>query len=94
MKIKMSKNQWEGIGKKAGWVKESQSEHFTINPREKLVDMIQKINLMKDDFTNITSGLPKENWNLIGEDCDAVVQYLDNAAGRISTVINRAHSKR
>ena len=28
MKIKLSKSQWEGIGKKAGWIKKSQSEDF------------------------------------------------------------------
>jgi hypothetical protein len=28
MKIKLSKSQWEGIGKKAGWIKESQFTPF------------------------------------------------------------------
>jgi len=28
MKITLSKNQWEGIGKKAGWMKEAQSEGY------------------------------------------------------------------
>ena len=87
MKIKLSKGQWEGIGKKAGWTKTSQSG---LGASQKLTDMIQIINKTKDDFRNISSGLPKEKWALIEKDCDVVWQYLDNAAGRISTIINKS----
>ena len=42
MKIKLSKSQWEGIGKKAGWIKKAQSEDFT-----ELMDSLEEDNPAK-----------------------------------------------
>jgi hypothetical protein len=89
MKIKMSKNQWEGIGKKAGWMKSAQLNN--VDTRKKLVDMIQQIKKISYDFRVTSANLPKKAWTLIEEDCDEVVQHLDNASGRISTVIHMAY---
>jgi hypothetical protein len=83
MKIKLSKSQWKFIGKTAGW-----DEHVDA-PKKQLIDMQQQIIKMQDDFRNISANLPKENWDAIAGDCDIVVEYLDNVAGRISTIIHK-----
>lgn len=80
----MSKNQWEGIGKKAGWTKTAQQ-----TPEGSLISMIRQIQKMESDFETISSTIPKEKWAQIEKDCDAIRQYFDNVAGRISTVIHR-----
>jgi hypothetical protein len=104
MKIKLSKSQWEEMGKKAGWKKEAQGrmdrgqeEMYPTtgkpfnkdNEMKQLTDIIQQITKIQDDFRNVSANIPKDKWILIERDCDAVVQSLDNAAGRISTIIQR-----
>jgi hypothetical protein len=84
MQIKISKNQWEGIGKKAGWIKIAQQ-----TPESQLTSMIQQIKKMESDFDVISATIPKEKWAQLGTDCDTIRQYFDNVAGRISTLINR-----
>lgn len=82
MKIKLSQRQWEAIGKKDGLDNGASS-------RKQLIDVIQQIKKIENDFRNISANLPKDKWILIGEDCDSVVKYLDNAHGRISTIIHK-----
>ena len=82
MKIKLSKIQWDRIGKKAEWSNEDSST-------KQLIDIIQQIKKMQDNFRNISANLPKDKWSLIDKDCDSVIQYLDNAHGRISTIIHK-----
>ena len=44
MKIKLSKNQWENMGKKAGWIKEGQSAFTnTIQQHDPVYDLIEKL---------------------------------------------------
>lgn len=59
-------------------------------PTKQLIDMIMQIIKMKDNFQSITSKLPKDKWNLIEKDCDSVLQHLENAYGRISTIIHKS----
>ena len=99
MKIKLSKNQWEEMGKKSGWLKQAQDNtpndpedrERKIQQRAKnqLGEISQQLVKLQDYFRSVTAILPTERWDLIGKDCDAVVQHLDNAAGRISTIISR-----
>ncbi len=84
MKIKISKSQWETMGKKAGWTKIAQQA-----PESQLVNMIQQIKKMESDFDVISATIPKEKWAQLGTDCDTIRQYFDNVAGRISTLIHR-----
>jgi len=99
MKIKLSKSQWEEMGRKAGWSVLSQNS--SKNPSQ-LPDVITRlkglqsdINRLESDFYNLTADLrkytdvPEERWNLISDDCDAVTKSLDNATGRISTMLYR-----
>lgn len=87
MKIKLSKSQWELVGKKAGWMKKAQAN--SVFDPQILVDLIQQLNKMKEDFKSRSAKIPQDKWTVIGKDCDAVYNYLDNASGRISTIINR-----
>ena len=82
MKITLSRSQWEQVGRKAGWDRGN-------NSTKQLIDMIQQIDKMQNDFRSISSNLPKDQWSLIGKDCDEIAQYLENAAGRISTLIHK-----
>jgi hypothetical protein len=54
-----------------------------------LKNIIQIIENLKNNFRKETAKISKDKWNLIAKDCDAVWQHLDNAAGRISTIIHR-----
>jgi hypothetical protein len=56
MKIKLSKNQWEEAGKKAGWIKKSQSTSSNLMPEE-IKDLINEYillhkNVIKMDVWN------------------------------------------
>lgn len=94
MKIKISKNQWEHIGNKSGWMKESYSlQPIDVDPREELKKIQAAVSKISSDFTSISSKLPRENWELIGKDCDKVVEYLDNVVGRISFIMSKAFRK-
>ena len=45
MKIKLSKSQWEGIGKKAGWMKVAQMSQSEMNQEETDYENFMDINL-------------------------------------------------
>jgi hypothetical protein len=50
MKIKLSKSQWDYIGKKAGWIKESKSKKKEKSPMEHgFIEECIKKNKDKDD---------------------------------------------
>lgn len=54
-----------------------------------LSDIISRLNKMQSDFRHVSTNFPRDKWVLIEKDCDAVLKYLDNAAGRISTISHR-----
>jgi len=95
MKIKLSKAQWEEMGKTAGWTKKASINPVNSDSIEKLKDLIQQILAMQGNFKSIIATIPpipteqREKGQVIATDIDVIEQYLDNAAGRISTLIHR-----
>lgn len=90
MKIKLSKSQWEMIGKTAGWKKTAQGTQGVEKQLvSELTSMIQQIRSLYKDFSEKSSLIGKEKFDLIGTDCDSIRQDLDNAAGRMSAVIRK-----
>ena len=59
MKIKLSKSQWEQIGKKAGWMKKAQG--FDITEENSATEGLSKEQIIKE----VTENLPDYSINLI-----------------------------
>ncbi len=62
MKIKLSKSQWETIGKTAGWTKTANSPI----PNEPTPMISREVKLKQDQdaaFARLIEGVKKENWS-------------------------------
>lgn len=79
MKIKLSKSQWEGIGKKAGWKKEAQEKmnwYENQGPIEKYV--IQCVNGM----IGLRGGISRQN--AAGQLAHYVKEYYEEINKRVN----------
>lgn len=98
MKIKISKNQWETIGKTAGWLKKAQSQDFDISffknrlsfylaQQEQIIENadVGELESLKSLVVNLDKiGLPQQP--------NAIRQFIDNRLSQIDYAIQMART--
>lgn len=76
MKIKLSKSQWEGIGKKAGWIKVALYENWNLDENER-AELFNFLNIAKSahkDAYELVFSIVKNN--IIPDQCSLKFQEL------------------